>query len=580
MMPEQTHLGRYELLEYLGGGMADVYRASDALMNRIVAIKILKEAHCSDADAKARFVQEARVAGNLLHENIIRVYDFGEDERQRPYMIMEFLEGRDFAKAIRSSELGELGAKLKLADSVADALHYIHSRKIVHRDIKPENIFLTNSGQVKLMDFGIARQENMSLTQAGFVIGTPSYMAPEQIRGERATELVDVYAFGVLLFELTTAQKAFAGKTYEQIFHAILNEPLSAEPLHSCGASDQLIALIQQCVAKNPLDRPQGLQAVRAALRELPEMTGRAATAAVYAPTQIFPEAIATPPKSLAVPAAPAPVSKTRPKPSKGVWISVGCAAAVLLLIGIYFAVRPKQPVSARSHPVSIAMRTGEMVLVPAGPFKFGEDNHSEPLPAFYIDKTEVSNDTYSMFAQETGHLLPPGFRGDKPEWPIVNIRLEDAAAFAAWAGKRLPTYREWEKAARGIDGRVYPWGESADFQNHANVAAKPKQPGTPLPVAALPGGHSPFGALQMVGNVWEWVNEPTRPTAADLRDYAKILKPPPTATEPWVQIRGGSYKETLDPKVMWDGVTVPARLRNETIGFRCAKDADGGANH
>src|SRR5580704_5845457 len=226
-----ARVSKYELEEFLGGGMSHVYRARDTVIGRTVAVKILTEAGCQDSEAKARFLAEARMAGNISHDNIISIYDFGEDEKQHPFMVMEFLRGEDLRHAIKNRRTGLLRDRLKIALQIARALEYIHSQKIVHRDIKPENVHLTTTGTVKLMDFGIAKTEGLNMTRAGYVLGTPYYMAPEQVTGRNITSQVDVYAFGILLFELLTGLKPIAGDTVERIFYSILNEPLNLDPL-------------------------------------------------------------------------------------------------------------------------------------------------------------------------------------------------------------------------------------------------------------------------------------------------------------------------------------------------------------
>src|SRR5215831_20496482 len=135
-----ARIGKYELLEFLGGGMSHVYRARDTVIGRTVAVKILTEQGCQDEEVKLRFLAEARMAGNLTHDNILSIYDFGEDDRHRPFMVMEFLRGEDLRHAIKNGHLGESKDKLKVAVQVARALQYIHTQKIVHRDIKPENV--------------------------------------------------------------------------------------------------------------------------------------------------------------------------------------------------------------------------------------------------------------------------------------------------------------------------------------------------------------------------------------------------------------------------------------------------------
>ncbi len=553
-----ARVGKYELEEFLGGGMSHVYRARDTVIGRTVAVKILTEAGCEDAEAKARFLAEARMAGNISHDNVLSIYDFGEDEQHHPYMVMEFLRGEDLRHAIKNGHTGDLKGKLKIAVQVARALQYIHTQKIIHRDIKPENVHINQAGVVKLMDFGIAKTEGLAMTRAGYVLGTPYYMAPEQVTGQGITEQVDVYAFGVLLFELMTGTKPIEGDTVERIFYSILNEPLNLQPLHQAGAPQSVCDLVAQCTAKSPKDRPQGFSGVVAEIERV--------LADLEAPTAVMRQA--APP----LPSAPAP-SSTRPA-----WLIPAIVLAVVALaLGGYFATRPKPAIvppvkkdaAAQTLPALLATSTGDMVLVPAGSFLFGQKKEPVSLPAFYIDKTEVSNAAYGAFCQATSRTLPPDFKQDRPDLPVVNVSILDARLFAQWAGKRLPTGREWEKAARGIDGRNFPWGNTPD-PSKANIGAREAQP-----VNAYAGGASPFGALQMVGNVWELVDEfiPPGPHALEL---GKTLKPPATPEEPWYTIRGGSFSDEW-PKlndVIWDSTTVPARWKNANIGFRCVKDA------
>src|SRR5262249_41708859 len=175
-MDHPTRVGKYEIEQFLGGGMARVYRARDSVLGRHVALKLLTEAGAVDPEAKARFLFEARTASNISHENIISVYDFGEDDG-RPFMLMEYLEGESLPEAIKHNRLGDHTRRMKIALQVARAVDFIHAKKIVHRDIKPENIHSMPDGKIKLMDFGIAKTEGMNFTKAGFTVGTPYYMA-------------------------------------------------------------------------------------------------------------------------------------------------------------------------------------------------------------------------------------------------------------------------------------------------------------------------------------------------------------------------------------------------------------------
>ena len=562
-----ARIGKYELQEFLGGGMSHVYRAQDTVIGRTVAVKILTEAGCQDAEAKARFLAEARMAGNIAHDNVISIYDFGEDEQHRPFMVMEFLRGEDLRHAIKSGHTGDLRNKLKIALQVARALQYIHEQKIVHRDIKPENVHISPSGIVKLMDFGIAKSEGLAMTRAGYVLGTPYYMAPEQVTGQNITGQVDVYAFGVMLFELLSGTKPIDADTVERIFYSILNEPLKLDPLYQAAIPQAICDLVVKCTAKSPAERPQGFAPVCAELERL-IANFDAVTVSVGQPSG----AAAIPAQASAVAPPPAAV----PKAGRPVWMIPAIAGlVVLILAGGYFAMRPKPSAPAGLAPI-ITTSTGVMVLVPAGDFEFGQDKQHDSLPAFYIDKTEVTNAAYQQFCNATGRPLPEKFPADQPNLPVVWVSIIDAHAFAQWAGKRLPTSREWEKAARGTDGRAFPWGNEND-PSRANMK-DPSRGSTESKglqsVTDFQNGASPFGALQMVGNAWEFVEGVVQPSQESIENFRHQMKDPPGPNEPWYTVRGGGFDVPFSPAVVWDSTTVPARWIAPNLGFRCAKDA------
>jgi serine/threonine-protein kinase len=538
-----ARIGKYELEQFLGGGMSHVYRARDTVIGRTVALKILTEAGCEDEDAKERFLAEARMAGNISHDNVLSIYDFGEDDQHHPYMVMEFLKGEDLRHAIKNGRTGAVSDKLRIAVQIARALAYIHTQKIIHRDIKPENVNVGPTGVVKLMDFGIAKTQGLQMTRAGYVLGTPYYMAPEQVTGANVTEQVDVYAFGVLLFELMTGAKPIDGDTVERIFYSILNEPLNLEPMLRAGVPQSVCDLVARCTLKSPAERPQGFDPVIAELERI--------LAELEAPTTFF--------------KAPGQetVAVVESAPERPAWLLPVLALVVLgLAAGLYFAMRPKK------LPETITAKSGEMVLVPAGPFKYGENKEDATLPAYYIDKTEVTNQAYAAFCKETGYPLPADFPSDKPTYPVVNVTMVDAKAFAKWDKERLPTAREWEKAARGPDGRLFPWGNQADA-SHASVGPH----GTLHPAGDFAQFAGPYKTLQMVGNVWEWVDERTNPGAPTLEHFQHLMKPPPTSKDAWYQIRGGAFTVPIDKIDIWDSGSVPEQWKDANIGFRCVKD-------
>ena len=273
-----ARFARYELQEFLGGGMSHVYRAVDTVIGRQVAVKILTEDGCRDVEAKERFLHEARMSGAISHDNIVTIHDYGE-EQGRPYIAMEFLRGGDLRDALRKNQAGDPRNRLRIATESAAALEYVHSMGIIHRDIKPENIFIEQSGRAKLMDFGISKAVGFNMTKAGNTMGTPYYMAPEQVQGANITPLVDVYSFGIVLYELFTGERLVTGDSMERLFYVILHENPDPAKLVAAGVPQPLIDLILRCTAKKPEDRLQSFSAIKQVLIGIASDSGPGAAA-------------------------------------------------------------------------------------------------------------------------------------------------------------------------------------------------------------------------------------------------------------------------------------------------------------
>ncbi len=261
-----TKLGPYEIQSLLGaGGMGEVYRAKDARLDRIVAIKVLPASFSADHDRMQRFAQEARAAAALNHPNILSIFDIG-DEHGSPYVVSELLEGETLRERLRSGALSSRKA-IDYGLQVARGLAAAHEKGIVHRDLKPENLFITSDGRVKILDFGLAkltRPEAVSgadaptvhaVTEPGLIMGTAGYMSPEQVRGQVADPRSDIFAFGAILYEMIAGKRAFHGETSADTMSAILKEetPELSETARNVPAG--LERIVQHCLEKNPSQR-------------------------------------------------------------------------------------------------------------------------------------------------------------------------------------------------------------------------------------------------------------------------------------------------------------------------------------
>ncbi len=290
-----ARLGAYEILAPLGaGGMGEVYRARDVRLKREAALKLLPERLARDPQAMERFRREAQLLAGLHHPHIAAVYGFEDGA-----LAMELVEGETLAERLRRGAL-PLEEVLGFARQLAEALEYAHERGIIHRDLKPANIKLTADDQLKVLDFGLAKALegehtassaaaladsptlSAAATQAGVILGTAAYMAPEQARGKAADRRADIWAFGVVLYEMLTGRQAFAGETTSDILAAVLRAEPELERLPATTPGE-LRRLVQRCLQKDPRQRVQAIGDARLALEEIAAGAG-AAPAAARAP--------------------------------------------------------------------------------------------------------------------------------------------------------------------------------------------------------------------------------------------------------------------------------------------------------
>ena len=311
-------ISHYQLIEKLGsGGMGDVYRAQDFRLNRTVAIKVLSESHSGDAERRARFQQEAQAASALNHPNIITIHDVLFEEGTE-FIVMEYVTGKDLADLIPPGGLS-VAEVLGYAVQMADALQAAHAAGIIHRDLKPANVMVTQTGLVKILDFGLAKLSRGAssidltdktatlgaspITIEGSILGTVSYMSPEQAEGKVVDARSDIFSFGVVLYEMVTGRRAFTGDTTLSTLSSILRDevrPVSESSAHVPPLLDQII---RQCLCKNPVARWQSMQEVRSVLSALQNR-----------------------PASTMAPAAPAVATKSKPP------IALIAGAVVLVL--------------------------------------------------------------------------------------------------------------------------------------------------------------------------------------------------------------------------------------------------------
>jgi eukaryotic-like serine/threonine-protein kinase len=577
-------IGRYHIVEQLGqGGMATVYKAYDTRLEREVAIKVIRMGSLPPDAVEhmlKRFDREAKSLARLEHPNIIPIHDYGEYEGS-PYLVMRYIPGGTLKN--QAGEAMPYQQACRLLIPVAHALAYAHSQNVIHRDVKPANILITSAGEPMLSDFGVAKileiEEGNTLTGTGVGIGTPEYMAPEQWIN-RVIPQTDIYALGVVFYELITGHKPFTADTPAAVLLKQTIDPLPRPRQFVPDLPEQVEHVIFKAMAKKPEERFASMKEFAAAMEKLATREDQAQpTAPIKLKVSAGPEGVKVKPGA-GIPLPEPDITVDRGQPTRppaaakrngipawiyfvvggpllvlvtgGIWLSEKMPAAtptpvptlaptslpsptetdiptlvptatVLVPTATQILATPTEAYGIGSTYISPKDRM-KMVYIPAGEFQMGYDQgnpdekpaHKVYLDGFWIDQTEVTNSMYVKCVSAGSCAAPqrnnfqgkPGYPYDSSQYadyPVVGVGSDQADIYCTWVVRRLPTEAEWEKAARGTDGRLYPWGNQPPEANLALYRTSDVKI-LPVKVGSYPQGASPYGVLDMVGNAAEFV--------------------------------------------------------------------------
>jgi serine/threonine-protein kinase len=584
--------GRYRVVRPIArGGMGAVYLAADTRLDDAqVAVKEMSSIYRpGDTDAFAQavseFRREAALLARLSHPNLPRVIDRFEEESKQ-FLVMEYVEGQTLRQALAArGGRATLVETRDWATQLCAVLSYLHSQSppIIYRDLKPTNVMLRPDGRLALIDFGIARFYKPGQAADTAVYGTVGYAAPEQYGEGQTDPRSDIYALGVLLFHILTG-------------YDVASSPFRLPPIGRLrpDVPAPLARLIVRATAMEPADRFASVAELSAELSQAfpPEQTQPAIVAprrrarlplwafgALLALVMVLAGGLA-----LGLPRSPSP--QPTPNVPTPVPSFVGVPATNLPGVTPPPATAPLPTIEPAAVPPA------DMVSVPPGLFTMGADDDANSAPAhklniavpFFIDRTEVTNQAYRACVEagicqpprQTSSLTHPHYFGN-PEfdrYPVVYVTWQDARDFCAWRGRRLPTEAEWEKAARGDDGRLFPWGNQWD-PKRVRLSGEDPRNGDMAAVGSFPENASPYGALDMSGNAWEWTSSRGMAYPYAAGDGREVANYPGKRV-----VRGGSWgnddhnarttsREGQDPEnAFWNR------------GFRCAADVAGPINN
>jgi len=534
--------GRYKVVKPVkSGGMGSVYEAIDEHFGDKCALKEMSPKFSSQKEQdyiRKRFEEEAKMLRKLHHANMPRVVDYFVDHGVY-YLVMDFIEGEDLETVLEnqgSPGLPEVNL-IDWACQILDVLSYLHSQKppVIYRDLKPGNIMLRHSdGKVLLVDFGIARTMASETDASHTVIGTQGYAPPEQYKGQ-IEPASDIYALGATLHHLSTGMPPLV--------------PFDFEPARnfSPALSRNFETVIMKALSLDVKDRFSCAEEMKLAL--------------IY--------------NNMAS-VIPSVVEKKVPPP----------------------VIEKRAPdIEIKENPVQINGSSDDMILIPSGEVLLGSKEqigflgskwqvmpvYRVRLDDYYIDKYPVTFGQYEEFVNKTGYRSEGQWKKYYStfyrNYPVINVTWNDAGAYAAWKGKRLPTQAEWEKAARGTDFRTYPWGQEWDRNKCNNLRMDRndllgkmmvmEQGRGTLPVGSFPEGLSFYGVMDMAGNIWEWCSD------WYYKPEGFQINPKGPLSGTFKILCGGSWS-LQDIYCFWCGTRTKEKPSgyNSQSGFRCVKNA------
>ena len=600
-------LGRYEIESEIGkGGMGVVYRGVDTALGRTVAIKTIRLSEQGTpqeaSTLRERLMREARAAATLSHPNVVTIHDVGQ-EGDVAYIVMEYVQGRTLEDVLTDPETPRSEEfLLRVLEDTAHALDYAHAHGIVHRDVKPGNVLVQDNGVAKIADFGIAKVNwSRTMTETGMLMGSPHYMAPEQLKGERVTARTDQFALAAIAYTALAGRKPFDGDTFATLASKILFETAPSLRMFNARVSREVEQVLEKAMSKDPAGRfddcAQFVEALRDAIRRsaptpvqdaketvprrkrvaMAALTAAMVIVAVLVGYQLTQRRQASRSVSQATAQSEAP-NKAAGAPRAGPVTQPPKPAA---------AAREKEPAPQKSPvrpPRAMEQRVNPAdglvyVKVPPGTFQMGcspgdtecwdDEKPAHPVTltkGFWIGQTEVTVEAYRRFTQAAGGQMPPAPRYNQ-DWqeakhPMGNVSWEEAGAFCKWAGGRLPTEAEWEYAARAGSQRAF-------YANLDAIAWYGRKDGDKVhPVAQK--APNAFGLYDMLGNVREWCQDSYAPYAA-----GALTDPSATTSGDDKVLRGAAFDDR--PRTLrTSGVrfTAGSQSRDYDFGFRCVLPA------